>query len=522
MRSLHYLVILILLSLSCQQQTGLERPNMIIILADDMGYSDIGCFGSEISTPNIDALAGEGLVMTQFYNTGRCCPTRASLLTGLYQHQAGIGYMTGNKGFPAYQGYLNDSCVTIAELLKEAGYHTFCSGKWHVGNHFEAWPLQRGFDHYYGFPSGGGVYFWPWRKDRFLVLDNDTVPADSGFYSTDHFTEYAIRFIEGVKESDNPFFLYLPYIAPHFPLQAHPEDIKKYRGKYLADWKDIRAKRHERMLELFIPEEASLLSPPDNMVFDWDQLTGAEKDEYDLRMAVYAAQVECLDRNIGILVDSLKEWELYDNTVIFFLSDNGGSSEPLAGSNNSETVPIGSRNSWSSYHAPWANVSNTPFRLYKHWVHEGGIATPLIIHNKNLIPAHRLDNQSGHVIDLMPTCLDLAGVDYPETYHNHKVIPVEGKSLIPIIQGRKRIPHEYLFWEHMGNKAVRWARWKLVMQDEKRTWELYDMDNDRTEMNDLGEQYPEIVDKLSIRYEDWAEKVGVVPWDSIERFKISE
>ena len=513
------LVTLLLLTVglfSCNKEIRLNQPNIVILFADDMGYSDIGFFGSEINTPNIDDLASEGLVMTQFYNSGRCCPSRASLLTGLYQHQAGIGFMNGNKGYPAYQGYLNDSCVTIAEVLKGAGYHTFCSGKWHVGDHFKAWPLQRGFDRFYGFPSGGGVYFWPWRKNRFLALDNDTISADSGFYSTDNFTEYAIRFIDEVKDSDNPFFLYLPYIAPHFPLQAHPEDIDKYRGKYLANWKDIRAKRYGASIEASIPDASSVLSSSDTMVFDWDKLSNEVKDEYDLRMAVYAAQVECMDRNIGQLINALKELGLFDNTVIFFLSDNGGSSEQLEGADNSESVQIGSRVSWSSYHAPWANVSNTPFRLYKHWVHEGGISTPLIIHNKKLIPEHRLDNQTGHIIDLMPTCLELAGVEYPEFYNDHKLIPVEGKSLLPIMQGKKRIPHEYIYWEHMGNKAVRWAKWKLVMQDEKRTWELYDMDSDRSELNDLSYQYPEIVEKLSILYEQWEEKVGVEPWDEIK------
>jgi len=501
---------------SCNQNKISDQPNIVILFADDMGYSDIGFFGSEISTPNIDNLAAEGLVMTQFYNSGRCCPSRASLLTGLYQHQAGIGHMTNNKGIPAYQGYLNDSCVTIAEVLKGAGYHTLCSGKWHVGNHFEAWPLQRGFDRFYGFPAGGGIYYWPWRKGRSLTLDNDTISGDSTFYSTDNFTAYAIRFVEEVKDSDDPFFLYLPYIAPHFPLQAHPEDIEKYRGKYLANWKEIRAKRYENSIKAGILDPSSALSPTDSKVFDWDQLSDEVKDEYDLRMAVYAAQVECMDRNIGMLIDKLKEFELYENTVIFFLSDNGGTHEILRGSENSDSIPIGSRDSWYSYNPPWANVSNTPFRLYKHWVHEGGISTPLIIHNKELIPEHRLDDQTGHIIDLMPTCLDLAGADYPETYLQHNIIPVEGKSLLPVMEGKKRIPHEYLYWEHMGNKAIRWAKWKLVMQDEKRTWELYDMDTDRSELNDLSYQYPEIVETLTTKHEEWEQKVGVVPWEEIK------
>jgi len=491
------------------------RPNIIIILADDMGYSDIGFFGSEIQTPNIDALANEGLVMTQFYNAGRCCPTRASLLTGLYQHQAGVGFMNGNKGYPSYQGFLNDSCATLAEVLKEAGYHTFISGKWHVGDQPAVWPLKRGFERFYGFPSGGGVYFYPWRSGRDLVLDNEIIKGDSSFYSTDTFTGYAIQFIEEVKESPEPFFLYLPYISPHFPLQAHAEDIQKYKRKYLNNWKEFRKARYERMLKTGIFTEDILLSPEDELVMKWEEFSAEQKDEYDLRMAVYAAQMECMDRNIGRLIEKLKEWDLFENTIIFFFSDNGGSSESLADADNSDIVPIGSRSSWSSYHASWANLSNTPFRLYKHWVHEGGISTPLIIHYPEMIKEHTIDNQVAHIIDLMPTCLELAGASYPDTIDGRPVIPCEGKSMVKIFRNKKRIPHDYLFWEHMGNKAIRWHKWKLVMQDEKRVWELYDMSLDRTEVNDLSNQYPEIVEKLSKVYEEWEQKVGVVPWDSI-------
>ncbi len=491
------------------------RPNIIIILADDMGYSDIGYFGSEIQTPTIDALASEGLVMTQFYNAGRCCPTRASLLTGLYQHQTGVGFMNGDKGYPSYQGFLNDSCVTIAEVLKKAGYHTFISGKWHVGNDPEVWPLQKGFDRYYGFPKGGGVYFYPWRSGRNLVLGNEVIEGDSNFYSTDAFTDYAIQFIEEVKESSNPFFLYLPFIAPHFPLQAHTEDIQKYRGKYLKNWKEFRLARYNKMIEAGIIKKDFVLSPEDERVRNWEELSDIQKDEYDLRMAVYAAQVECMDRNIGKLIEKLKEWNLFDHTIIFFMSDNGGSSEALTDQDNSDVVPIGSRASWSSYHASWANLSNTPYRLYKHWVHEGGISTPLIIHYPEMIEKHMIDSQVSHIIDLMPTCIELASASYPDTLDGIPVIPCEGKSMVKIFNGQKMIPHDYLFWEHMGNKAVRWHRWKLVMQDEKRIWELYDMSCDRTELNDLSDQYPELVEKLSKVYEEWEQKVGIMPWDSI-------
>jgi len=515
--TLIFVLVLFIFITACNVPSRKDSPpNIIIFFADDMGFSDIGFFGSEISTPNIDALATEGLVMTQFYNSGRCCPSRASLLTGLYPHQVGIGFMNGSSGYPSYQGYLNDSCVTIAELLRNAGYHTMMSGKWHVGDQFENWPLQRGFERFYGFPKGGGVYYWPWREGRDLVLDDKIIQADSSFYSTDAFTDYALQFIQEVKDSANPFFLYLPYIAPHFPLQAHPEDIDKYRGKYYDNWKSYRIARFQEMKRKGIIDEDGNLSPVDSLVFNWDDLPDDKKAEYDLRMAVYAGQVECMDRNIGRIIQKLEEWGIMDNTVIFFLSDNGGSMEPLKESDNTDSIEIGTVASWSSYHAPWANLSNTPHRLYKHWVHEGGISTPFIIYNPQRTGEHRIDKQVAHIIDLMPTCLDLAGIEYPESYGGFPVIPVEGKSLLPVIRGEKRIPHEHLFWEHMGNKAVRWAKWKLVMQDEKRVWELYDMDKDRSEMNDLSAQYPEIVEMLNNVYKEWEDKVGVMPWDSIK------
>lgn len=487
-----------------------ERPNIILIMADDMGYSDLGFFGSGIETPNIDRLAGNGLVMTSFYNTSRCCPTRASLLTGLYQHQAGIGCMNHDLGYPSYQGFLNDSCVTIAEVLKDAGYTTLMTGKWHVGDKKENWPINRGFDRFYGVPRGGGVYFYPFKKDRDVVLDSTIQKVDSAtFYSTEAFNNYAVKFIKDQKSVGKPFFLYVAHIAPHFPLQALPEDIEKYRGKFMEGFQVLRERRFKTMKEKGLIPENIVLSQPDNRVEVWDNLSDSEKDEYDLRMAIYAAQLDRMDKGISKIIDVLEEQNIIDNTVIMFLSDNGGTSEWVH-REGAKIEDYGTRNSWESYSASWANVSNTPFRMYKHWVHEGGISTPFIIHYPKLIKEHRIDDQVAHVMDIMPTCIELAETKYPELYNNKFIKPVEGKSILPILRGGERIGYEALFWEHMGNRAVRKGKWKLVSQFPQNEWMLYDIETDRVESQNLASKFPEKVKELEGEYKNWAKRSNVI------------
>jgi arylsulfatase A-like enzyme len=526
-----YLISLTMLfGYSCQvKQSAVEQayqesnqPNIIIIMADDMGYSDLGCFGSEINTPNLDVLAANGLVMSQFYNTSRCCPSRAALLTGVYQHEAGVGNMVGDMGHPSYQGYLNDQTVTVAEVLREAGYKTMMSGKWHLGNEKPYWPRQRGFDRFFGLPQGGGVYFFPMREGRDLILDDDPVAVDTAdFYSTDAFNEYAVQFIKEHYEkpdmgTNQPFFLYLPHVAPHFPLQARQEDIAKYRGKYREGFKAVREKRFQKLKERQIIGNGFALTTEDDEVLAWDNLSAEEKDLYDLRMAVYAAQVDRMDKGIGDIIAVLKEQGQLDNTLIIFLSDNGGTHENVS-SKEITGGEIGSAHSFTSYSRSWANVSNTPFRMYKHWVHEGGISTPFIAHYPNMIQGHRVDNQVGHIMDIMATCLDLAGASYPDTYKGKQIKPLKGKSLVPIFENKIRDGHEALFWEHEGNRAVRQGKWKLVSAYGKDAWELYDMEQDRTEINNLSEKHPEKVTELSTLYDQWADQTGVLPWDHIKR-----
>jgi arylsulfatase len=389
------------------------KPNIVLIMADDMGFSDIGCYGGEIHTPNLDGLAAGGLRFTQFYNAARCCPTRASLLTGLYPHQAGIGHMVGNKGYPAYQGFLNERCVTIAEAMKLGGYRTLMSGKWHVGENRPHWPTDRGFDKYFGLISGGGNYFDITKakakgvKRKMAIDDKPYMPPKEGFYMTDAFSENAVKFVEKYGRSKEPFFLYLAYTAPHWPLHAWPEDIAKYKGKYKGGWDKLRQQRYERMVEMGIIDKQWKMSPRDTATWPWDD--EKNKELLDLKMAVYAAQIERMDYGIGKVLDKIKEIGARNNTLVLFLADNGGCAEggPVGFDNRKNGLPPGGVDSYMSYGLSWANASNTPFRRYKHWVHEGGIATPLIASWPAVITnGGSLTHQPGHIIDVVATCLD--------------------------------------------------------------------------------------------------------------------
>jgi len=507
-------------ALSAAEQAGVpaSRPNIVVILVDDMGFSDLGCYGGEIPTPNIDALAANGLRFTQFYNTGRCCPTRASLLTGLYPHQAGIGHMTDDKGVPGYRGFLNDSCVTIAEVLRPAGYFTAHTGKWHVGHGDEArLPLQRGFDRFYGVPEGGGFYFKP-KAGRTVRLNHEIVHGEGkatpdGWYSTDAWTDYGLRFIDEAREAKKPFFLYLAHNAPHFPLQAAPEDIAKFRGQYKAGWDALRLQRHARQQELGIVNVEWPLSPRDSTIEAWDTLDAAQQDALDLRMAIYAAVMHRLDRAIGTLVTGLKERGVLDDTLILFMSDNGSSDEGgLHGKDGSGTP--GSAESDVFLGRAWANAGGTPFRLYKKNSHEGGIATPLIAHWPAAITAkNTLCHTPGHVIDVMATCVDLAGTTYPTTFKDKPVLPMEGTSLKPLLgSSSPSLSPRSLFWEHEGHAAVRSGDMKLVRQGRAGPWELYDLKTDRTELHDLASAQPEKAKELTAQWEAWAERAHVKPY----------
>ena len=520
---------------------NLQQPNIILILSDDMGYSDLGCYGGEVETPNLDALAKNGLRFTQFYNGARCCPTRASLMTGCYPHQTGIGHMTNTPadftqhdlGIPEYRGFLNKNCVTIGEVLKDAGYTTLMTGKWHLGiSDKSKWPLQRGFDKFYGLIPGASNFFKP-VYPRGITYMNDTVSVtDEDYYTTDAFTNYAIQFIDEAKSenSGKPFFLYLAYTAPHWPLNAPQEDVEKYKGTYMDGWTKLRETRYARMKEMGIVEQEWDLSPQDWR--EWDSLSDEKKKEMDLRRATYSAQVDRMDQNIGKLVEHLKEQNILDNTLIIFLNDNGACAEggELGGGPASQLETKAGY--FLTYGGAWANASNTPYREYKHWVHEGGIGTPFIVHWPDVIPKEKegeLISEYGFLPDLMATFVDVAQTKYPEEYDGNTIVSTPGKSLVPLFKGEnKRIHTEPIFWEHEGNKAVRLGKYKLVSKwnsEQETTWELYNMETDRSEMHNLASSETEKVEEMAAMYDNWAETNHVLPWNQVEelyRKKISK
>lgn len=497
------------------------KPNILIILADDMGFSDLGCYGSEISTPNLDALAADGLRFTQFYNGARCCPTRASLLTGLYAHQTGVGHMVQDKGRPGYRGRLNDSCVTIAEVLRGAGYFTAISGKWHLGELAGVVPWKRGFDRSLTFSGAAGFYHLDGPNSRLLLngekLANDDPSLPKNWHTTDVYTDYGLKFIDEALAAKQPFFLYLAYFAPHTPLQAPAEYIAKYRGKYKTGWDKLREQRYAKQISLGIVDKAWPLSPRPEDMKAWDSLTPAEQDCFDQTRAIYAACVDHMDHAVGRVIADLRRRGALDNTLILFLSDNGASAEPGGGGSVGPGKvegpgELGAANPLVYGGEPGAVLSDTPFRHYKHFVHEGGIATPLIAHwPAGFAAKNELRPQPGHIVDLMTTCVDAAGAKYPTEFNGKPILPMEGKSLLPAFANQP-IARDAIFWEHEGNAAVRVGDWKLVRLGREGAWELYNLKTDRTELHDLAAQEPARVKELAARWEAWAVRAQVKPY----------
>ncbi|BDI28787.1 hypothetical protein CCAX7_008380 [Capsulimonas corticalis] len=499
-----------------------KPPNIVVILVDDMGYSDIGCYGGEIHTPNLDKLAQEGVRFTQFHNTARCCPSRAALLTGLYSHEAGVGHMTDEQDdangnpLPGYSGRLNDKCVTIAEALHGAGYFTAMTGKWHVGQNYGVTPWGRGFDRTMT-SAAGGFYFPDTPGGGSLFLNGKSIgrtggPLPQQWYSTDLWTDYGLKFIDEAKAAHKPFFLYLAHNAPHFPLQAPAADIARWRGKYMAGWDKLREARYRRQIQMGLIDKSWPLSPRLPGVPAWDSLTPQQKERYDHIMAIYAAVVEHMDQSVGRLVAGLKQRGELDNTLILFMSDNGGNAESgIQG--RLEGADPGGPKSTVFVGQCWATLNNTPFVRYKHYTDEGGIATPLIAHWPQGIPKARdgrLEPQPGHIIDIMGTCLDVAGAAYPKTFQGHAITPMEGVSLRPAFAGQKIHRTQPIFWEHEGNRAVLSPPWKLVAVSVQ-PWRLYNITSDRTEQRDLAGAQPERVKLLTAQWNQWAARANVLP-----------
>jgi arylsulfatase len=469
---------LVLVSFASWVAAAESRPNIVMIMVDDMGYADLGCYGSEIQTPHLDRLASRGLRFTQFYNTAKCHSSRACLLTGCYAAEVGESAI--------------DHCVTIAEVLRAQGYTTLMTGKWHLNDH----PMDRGFEHYFGHLSGATNYF---TGDNTFYLDREPfkVPKQ-GFYTTNANTDYAIEFLDQEVKPGTPFFLYVAYNAPHYPLQALPEDIARYRGQYMKGWDALRKERHERQIQQGLVKAEWGMAPRDEDVPAWDSLSEEKKREEDLTFAVYAAMIDRVDQNIGRLLTKLETMGAADNTLLLFVSDNGAC--PFQRTRTPE-IPPGPAESYWTYHKGWAQVSNVPFRLYKQNQHEGGISTPLIAYWPGVIKAGTLTDQPGHLIDFMATALDLSGGVYPDTNKGEAVRPLRGRSLVPILKGDQREPHDAIYLKYGKYKGLRAGLWKIAW--ETGPWELYNLESDRCELNNLADQHPEILKTLVGRYDAW-------------------
>ncbi|MEA5403807.1 arylsulfatase [Arcicella sp. DC2W] len=527
-KSLTWISLLLGLSLSIPNTFAqTKKPNIILVMVDDMGYSDLGAYGSEINTPNIDKLAFEGIRLKEFYNNSICAPTRASLITGQYPHKAGVGYFDVNLGLAPYQGFLNKESLTFGEVLKTAGYNTFLSGKWHVGKDKSVWPTQRGFDQFYGILGGGANYFdaedIPLGKPYpvALIENNQQIhPKSNSYYFTDEVTNHAIKFISEPTNQEKPFFLYLAYTAPHWPLQALPEDIAKYKGKYNAGWDALRKKRLEKLKALGLLDEKQSIAEKDAEIPDWDNLTYDEKQLWKAKMEVYAAMLDRVDQGIGKLLTTLKELKQDENTLIVFISDNGAPAEDVAhwGDKVGKNAgPVGTSGSFESQGKNWSFLSNSPFRSFKSFAFEGGISSPFIAWFPKKIKAGNINKGTAHLIDLAPTFYELAEAKYPETFNGLKTNPLPGKSLTNLLFENKELQREEgIFWERAGNRAVRKGKWKLVSIYPSYQWQLFDIEKDRGETQNVASKFPLVVDALSNDYFKWAAQNGVVDYDTIK------
>jgi len=510
--------------------TPRRRPNILLIVADDLGYSDLGCYGGEIATPTLDALAANGLRFTQFYTTARCCPSRASILTGQYPHKVGVGHMVSDLGHPGYRGRLSDSAVTLGEVLKSAGYRTYLSGKWHVGTRD---PTQRGFEQYFGTLISAATY---WDSTQYLRLPQGSKTRSydkDAFYGTDALTDYALDFLADARTTpDKPWFLYLAYNAPHFPLHARAEDIAKYRNRYATGWDLLRQERLARMKKLRLVARDTHLTPRSQYTNfgetvtaanpAWDSLPEDRRADLAMRMAIYAAMIDRMDQNIARVTADLRSRGELDNTLVMFLSDNGACAEwdPFGFDVSSspdnvlhrgdDLTRMGSRGTYHSVGSAWANASNTPWRMYKHYSHEGGISTPCIVHwPAGFRRRNAIEDVPAHLIDLMPTLVEVSGADYPEQFHSRQIFPMAGTSLAPALRG-ERMPERTLYFEHEGTRAVREGRYKLTALRGE-AWKLYDMARDRTELEDLAAKYPQRVEVLAKKWDAWAAENQVTP-----------
>ncbi len=502
-----YLVSVLIILGAASNCSAVERPNIVLVVCDDMGFSDLGCYGGEIDTPHFDGLAEQGMRFTQFYNNAKCATTRASIITGLYPRR---------RGGETDRDLLRPNMATLGEALGAAGYHTALIGKWHLGQSELTHPRRRGFDEFYGLLGGACNFFDPSQVDPLYKGSQVRYFADNdrridrfpeGFYTTDAFTDRAIAWIDRVTSDDRPFFLHLCYTAPHYPLHAWPRDIVKYRGRYLAGWEELRRKRHARQQEMGLFGQEIALSGADSQAYDWDD---ADQDFEDLRMAVYAAMVDRMDQNVGRLIDKLQDREVFENTLFVFFSDNGGCAEEPGGRDSEQRLP-GPRDDYVAVGPAWGWAQNTPFRRYKTWMHEGGICTPMIAHWRGHIQPGVLCHQVGHIVDLMPTLLELTDAELPTQLNGQPTLPLDGSSLACVLRGGIRTPPEELAWDYNGNAAIRQGEWKAVWDRLSEEWELFNLAADRTETNDLSAKHPERLQRMVVAYNAWAARTENSP-----------
>lgn len=527
-QTLSYMFSLVILALYGNPLAAADpapKPNVLIILADDLGFSDASCYGGDISTPNLDALAKDGLRFTQFYNTARCWPSRAAILTGYYAQQVRRDSLPGVKS--GSQGVRPPWAKLLPEMLKPLGYRAYHSGKWHV----DGKPLQNGFDRSYSLEDHNR-HFAP--RDHFE--DDKPLPpvaADSGYYTSTAIADHAIKCLaeHAEKHAAQPFLGYVAFTAPHFPLQAPAEDIARYRDRYVKGWDSLREERWQRMRQqgigggaLSVVERA--LGPPYpfpdaiaklganevNLPLAWGDLTAEQREFQVNKMAVHAAMVDRMDREIGRILTQLRTMSAFDNTLIFFLSDNGASAEIMVrGDGHDQHAAPGSGATYLSLGPGWSSMSNTPFRRHKTWVHEGGISTPLIIHwPQGIVPRGELRQAPGHVIDMVPTILEVVGTKRPETWAGEPVPPIPGKSLRPLFVKDGTVTRNSLWWLHEGNRALRVGDWKIVASGKDSPWELYDLSTDRAESKNLAAEKPEKVRELAAIWTRQTDEFGVL------------
>lgn len=487
-----FLITAVLICCGFMQGTNLfaaDRPNVVLIMVDDLGFSDFGCYGSEIETPNIDALAADGLRLSQFYNTAKCHSSRICLLTGKYTFQAGNNAM--NKS------------LTVGEVMSANGYFTAMTGKWHLDKE----PTDRGFMRYWGHLSGATNFFT--GDDTFRLNGEKWSEFDKDFYTTDANVDYAIQFIDESLAGDKPFFQYIAFNAPHYPLQAKKKDVQKYDGRYAIGWDKLRIRRYAKQVELGLIDAKHKLSDRPDYIPSWEQLTDEERQWEEDRMEVFAAMVDCVDQNIGRLVQHLKAKGVYDNTLIMLCSDNGAC--PFERTRGKELKPWDPKSYWC-YDVGWAHAGNTPFRWYKQNQHEGGISSPLIAHWPNGLTAKKgsISHQPGHLIDLLATVIDVSDSTYPSEFNGQSTTPISGKSLLPIFQGQQREAHDWLYFQFSNNRAIRKGDMKVVSVKGGK-WELYDLAADRTELNDLSKKNPQLLKELSQLWYHVAETIDEAP-----------